>query len=66
VLLRLAVRLNRSRSPRPLPRFTVAVKRSTLELEFPPGWLEAHPLTRADLDEEVLSLKGVDFEFAVR
>ncbi len=66
VILRLAVRLARSRSPRPLPPFTVAVKKSALELTFPADWIEGHPLTHADLVEEASKLQGVGFELKVR
>ena len=66
VLLRLAVRLARSRSPRPLPPFTAAARKSALELSFPADWIEGHPLTHADLAEEADKLQGVGFELKVR
>jgi exopolyphosphatase/guanosine-5'-triphosphate,3'-diphosphate pyrophosphatase len=66
VLLRLAVRLARSRSPRPLPPFTVTARKSALELSFPADWIEGHPLTLADLAEEADKLQGVGFELKVR
>jgi exopolyphosphatase / guanosine-5'-triphosphate,3'-diphosphate pyrophosphatase len=52
VLLRLAVCLNRSRGPDLPPRMRLWAKGSSLELAFPAGWLEEHPLTLADLEEE--------------
>ena len=52
LLLRLAVRLNRTRSTRALPDFEVRAKRGGLGLVFPADWLTLHPLTRADLAEE--------------
>lgn len=60
VLLRLSVLLHRSRTDVP-PVAVVAGKRS-LEVRFPPGWLEAHPLTLADLQEESEFLRAADFE----
>lgn len=52
VLLRLAVRINRGRNvdltPVPLARLVG----SNLELEFPMGFLDTRPMTRADLEEE--------------
>jgi exopolyphosphatase/guanosine-5'-triphosphate,3'-diphosphate pyrophosphatase len=33
-----------------------------LELEFPKEWLDTHPLTAADLEQEVDYLKGVGFK----
>jgi exopolyphosphatase/guanosine-5'-triphosphate,3'-diphosphate pyrophosphatase len=56
VLLRLGVRLNRSRSPRALPRIRATADAKELALRFPGDWLEAHPLTRAELEEEVAYL----------
>jgi exopolyphosphatase/guanosine-5'-triphosphate,3'-diphosphate pyrophosphatase len=62
VLLRLAARLNRSRSPRPLPRLGLRVRRLRVELTFPAGWLDEHALTRADLEEEarIVAEAGVE------
>jgi len=66
VLLRLAVVLHRSRSPDPLPAFSLRPGRGSLELRFPPGWLDANPLTRADLEQETgyLSKAGFELSFA--
>lgn len=61
VLLRLAVVLHRSRSRQALPSLRLRVKGSEITLEFPSGWLEDHPLTRADLLEEARYLKRADF-----
>jgi exopolyphosphatase/guanosine-5'-triphosphate,3'-diphosphate pyrophosphatase len=62
VLLRLAVHLNRSRSPQPLPAFEVqARRRRRITLRFPAGWLDGHPLTRADLTEEALAIAALGF-----
>lgn len=66
VLLRLAVLLNRSRSPRALPALRVAVNGNALELGFPKDWLDAHPLTGADLDEEAAALRAVGLRLLVR
>jgi exopolyphosphatase/guanosine-5'-triphosphate,3'-diphosphate pyrophosphatase len=65
LVLRLAVLVNRGRSPRPLPRFGLKARQKKLDLSFPDGWLEEHPLARADLDEEVTLLKKVDFQLLV-
>ena len=65
VLLRLAVLVNRGRSPRPLPRFNVVAAKNKLTVGFPEGWLEEHPLARADLAEETSLLKKVDFQLSV-
>ena len=52
VLLRLAVVLNRSRADDFLPGVAALARGETLTVAFPPGWLDAHPLTRADLEQE--------------
>jgi exopolyphosphatase/guanosine-5'-triphosphate,3'-diphosphate pyrophosphatase len=61
-LLRLAVLLNRGRSPEPLPPFKLHAEENKLEIYFPQKWLDERPLTRADLEEESVILKkpGID------
>jgi exopolyphosphatase/guanosine-5'-triphosphate,3'-diphosphate pyrophosphatase len=65
VLLRLAVRLHHSRSREPLPAFELRVGQTTLALGFPRGWLEARPLTRADLEEEAAQLGAVGMRLRI-
>jgi exopolyphosphatase/guanosine-5'-triphosphate,3'-diphosphate pyrophosphatase len=65
VLLRLAARLNRSRSPRPLPVLRLRVRKLRVELLFPSDWLEGHALTRADLEEEARILADVGVELVI-
>ncbi|HVW29654.1 MAG TPA: exopolyphosphatase [Polyangiaceae bacterium] len=60
VLLRLAVLLHRSRTE--VPQMTLVAARRSLTVKPPPGWLEAHPLTQADLLEEAELLRAADFE----
>ena len=66
VLLRLAVVLNRSRADEFLPGVAALAKGDSLSVAFPPGWLDAHPLTRADLEQEqaYLAAAGVGLRFA--
>jgi exopolyphosphatase/guanosine-5'-triphosphate,3'-diphosphate pyrophosphatase len=66
VLLRLAVLLHRSHSDKPLPPLIFTPTESGLKLNFPPQWLEEHPLTFADLESEAAYLKSAKFtlEFA--
>ena len=52
LILRLAVMLNRSRTPAALPPIAVTATEKGLNLSFPRGWLAAHPLTAADLAQE--------------
>ena len=65
VLLRLAVVLHRGRSRQPLPPLTLAVNQQRLELRFPAGWLDEHPLTQADLEAEAKYLKKAGFRLEV-
>ncbi|MCA8954592.1 MAG: Ppx/GppA family phosphatase [Planctomycetes bacterium] len=66
LLLRLAARLNRGRSHRGLPKLEVRGRERGLILEFPEGWLERHPLTRADMESERLRLRKGGFELKVK
>jgi exopolyphosphatase/guanosine-5'-triphosphate,3'-diphosphate pyrophosphatase len=59
LLLRLAVLLNRSRRPGPEPTLHVDAENRAFDLRFGGGWLEEHPLTIADLDEEARQWKAV-------
>lgn len=65
VVFRLAYALNRSRSTRPTPEFELAAKKNLAKLAFPKGWLDEHPLTRADLEEDALRLKAVGVDLAI-
>jgi exopolyphosphatase / guanosine-5'-triphosphate,3'-diphosphate pyrophosphatase len=65
LLLRLAVLLHRGRSSVPLPAIRLSARKDSLEMRFPPRWLNDHPLTVADLQTEVEQLKGVGFRLRV-
>jgi exopolyphosphatase/guanosine-5'-triphosphate,3'-diphosphate pyrophosphatase len=53
VLLRIAAALHRSRAETlPTPELSLPDGKRSLALRFPPGWLEEHPLTAADLELE--------------
>jgi exopolyphosphatase/guanosine-5'-triphosphate,3'-diphosphate pyrophosphatase len=62
VLLRLAVLLNRSRSPVVLPHLELTAAEQQLELRFPRTWLADNPLTQADLVQEQTWLQENGFE----
>ena len=51
-LLRLAVLLHRARSDEAIPEFRVVAEDNVLTLELPARWIESHPLTRVDLEQE--------------
>jgi exopolyphosphatase/guanosine-5'-triphosphate,3'-diphosphate pyrophosphatase len=65
-ILRLAVLLKRSRSDKPVPAIAVEATRRKLKLEFAAGWLEAHPLTLADLEQEARYLGALDLKLSFR
>jgi len=66
VLLRLGTLLNRSRSPSQLPELTLAVGQDSLEVRFPPEWLDENPLTEADLEQEKQWLGARGFELRTK
>jgi len=65
VLLRLATTLARSRDPENLPAPALVVAPNALELRFAAGWLEKHPMTAADLQNEqgFLAHSGIALTF---
>ena len=65
IILRLATLLHRSRNSEELPNFKLRTEKKILSLAFPKLWLDAHPLTRADLEQEAgyLAEVGVKLEF---
>jgi exopolyphosphatase/guanosine-5'-triphosphate,3'-diphosphate pyrophosphatase len=65
VLLRLAVLLHRGRSPTALPEIELQATPSSLVLRFPGRWLKEHPLTSADLHQEIDFLKPHGFRLRV-
>jgi exopolyphosphatase/guanosine-5'-triphosphate,3'-diphosphate pyrophosphatase len=65
VLLRLAVLLHRGRSAVALPHIELKTKARSLELHFPRSWIDDHPLTAADLEQEVEHLKACGFRLRV-
>lgn len=65
VLLRLAVLLNRARSEQALPPMRLTASDNLMTLELPSAWLESHPLTRIDLEQERDYLKQIDIKLVV-
>ncbi|MFC6670862.1 hypothetical protein [Marinobacterium aestuariivivens] len=65
VLLRLAALLHRNRSRARLPEFRLEYASKRLYLSFPRGWLEQHPLTKADLEQEAEYLKAFGLKLQV-
>ncbi|MGA7539901.1 MAG: exopolyphosphatase [Steroidobacteraceae bacterium] len=65
VILRLAALLNRGRSPAALPPLEVSATPKSLEVLFPARWLKDHPLTSADLQQEVDYLRAAGLRLRV-
>jgi exopolyphosphatase/guanosine-5'-triphosphate,3'-diphosphate pyrophosphatase len=65
VILRLAVLLHRGRSPAALPPIELTAASKSLEIVFPARWLRDHPLTAADLQQEVDYLRAAGLRLRV-
>jgi exopolyphosphatase/guanosine-5'-triphosphate,3'-diphosphate pyrophosphatase len=65
VLLRLSVILHRSRNASALPTFTLKADGKKLTLNFAKGVLVEHPLTQADLEQEIDYLKNADIKLSI-
>jgi len=61
ILLRLAVLLNRSRRDREAPDVRMTVGDDSINLEFDAAWLDANPLSVADLERERGYLDNVGY-----
>ena len=66
IILRLAVVLHRSRSKDRLPAIAFSAEGKKLNVLFPEGWLDHHPLTYADLEQEVEFLSNADFKLRLK
>jgi exopolyphosphatase/guanosine-5'-triphosphate,3'-diphosphate pyrophosphatase len=57
VLLRLAILLHRGRSSTNKPMLLIEAQGDAIRLSLPAEWLENHPLTRAELEQEAEQLR---------
>ncbi len=64
MLLRLAVLLNRSRRDLEIPPIELSVTEDSLSLSFDAAWLQANPLTVADLKRERGYLEAVGYDLS--
>ena len=65
-LLRLSVLLNRGRMPIELPPINLSVNEAQdMTLDIPEDWLNNHPLTAADLEQEVELSEAVGYELHI-
>ena len=56
-LLRIAVLFHRDRYTHQMPKITMSVKKSEMQIAIPQDWMEDHPLTAVELVEEKAHLK---------
>lgn len=66
ILLRLAIKFQRSRSHQALPELTVEAEDKRLTLHIPASWVEEHPLTTTDLEHEKEYLKKLGFKLRLK
>jgi exopolyphosphatase/guanosine-5'-triphosphate,3'-diphosphate pyrophosphatase len=64
-ILRLAVILSMRRRHEALPQVTIRAKSECLELTLPGGWLEQHPLMRAELEQEIQYQQQVGWQLTI-
>ena len=64
-LLRLAVLFRRARRPESLPPLRLAASAQRLGLRLPSVWLEQHPLTQADLEQEITPMAELGLTLAI-
>ncbi|MGP9799389.1 guanosine-5'-triphosphate,3'-diphosphate diphosphatase [Rheinheimera sp. NSM] len=65
-ILRLAVILSMRRRHEVLPQVTISSKGEALLLQMPVGWLEQHPLMRAELEQEVQYQQQAGWELTIK
>jgi exopolyphosphatase/guanosine-5'-triphosphate,3'-diphosphate pyrophosphatase len=65
ILLRLAVLIHRGRSAKADPKPQVSADGDSLALRFPAGWLDDHPLTRLEFEEEAARLAAAGISLDV-
>jgi len=65
ISLRLAVLMYRSRSEKRLPRIVAKKSDSTFTLVIDGGWLNANPLTAAELQDEIAAWRRLGVELSV-
>jgi len=66
MLLRVAVHLHRTRGPAKPDLVSVTASNRTLTVTFAAGYLETHPLTQADFEEEATRALGAGFLLLIK
>jgi len=63
--MRLAWIFCRTREDEAIPEIDIRLKKSNIQLSLPADWMEIHPLTIADLDDEVNALKTINLQLHI-
>lgn len=66
ILLRLAALLHRSRVDERVPKLAIEGSERGLRLTLPERWLQSHPLTQTDLEQEKDYLAAIEFKLVVK
>lgn len=62
IILRLSVLMHRGRSNTDKPKLKVQVNDESIHIAFPEDWLDEHPLTIAEMEQESKYLRQVDYK----
>lgn len=62
-LLRIAVLLHRSRSNKHDRNYSVECDTNSITLRFPENWMDEHPLSTVEMEQESQRLKSIDIKF---
>ncbi len=65
VILRLAVLINRDRTPKKIPPIKICENQGNLDIRFVHKWLAKHPLTVAELEREKVYLKALSINVEI-
>jgi len=65
VILRIAILINRDRIAKELPEIKVKDSDGVLKVQFEEKWLESHPLTGAELEQEQSYLKALKLKVSI-
>lgn len=65
VILRIAILINRDRIPKDMPDLKIKDDDGALKIKFEESWLEAHPLTGAELELEQNYLKALKIKVTI-
>jgi exopolyphosphatase/guanosine-5'-triphosphate,3'-diphosphate pyrophosphatase len=64
-ILRLAVLMHRTRNASLCPPLKIFATDNALELRIDADWLQSHPLTRAELEDEIPAFAALDLQLAI-